>query len=86
MSTFNENLEALLNGEGPQGEMLTAAPTMDEFIARYGVVLYYLNLYLNGMLGDYMTPETEPFATWMAGEPWESFEDMMAAGQVALYP
>ena len=86
MSTFNENFDALLTGEGPQGEILSAAPTTHEFIAQYGVVLYYLNLYLAGMLGDYMSPETEPLATWMGGHPWESFDDMMAAGQLALYP
>ena len=86
MSTFNENLETLLNGDGPQGEMLTAAPTTDEWIAQHAWVLYYLNLHLCGQLGNYMSPDSEPLATWIAGEPWSSTGEMAAAGHAAMWP
>jgi len=86
MSTFTENLDSLLCGEGPQGEILQTAPTVPEFMSQYAAVFYYACLWLGGQLGNYMAPDQEPYKTWIEGHPWEDFDGMMAAGIVALFP
>ena len=98
MSTYTDNRDVWINGEGPNGEEpLAPAPTMTEFIERDALVLCHLHRYLSWKLGQ-GTPEPplneEPYATWEArwteydwdGRGEDAYEEMRAEGHVALFP
>lgn len=68
---------------------MPTAETYTEFVRRYRAMEALWQVW-NATSPDVrdalLPPALEPYATWIAGEPWVSEDEAVAAGMAAVWP